>query len=69
MSKTLRRVHVPEAEGAGHVVKRPEVDSRWRTERELRLRREERDAKRLERAERRSERAAEATPAWMQSVA
>jgi len=48
MSRTLRTVAYSEA----GKLKRPEVSSRWRLEREERLVRNARDEKRIERAER-----------------
>lgn len=56
MSKTLRTVRFPEGDGTIRETKRHEVDSRWRAERDERLRRAARDTKRIERAERRAAR-------------
>ncbi|MDY7762815.1 hypothetical protein U0E18_32030 [Burkholderia pseudomallei] len=52
MGKTLRTVRFPEPDGRMREQQRPEVDSRWRADRDERLRRRQRDAKRIERAER-----------------
>jgi len=52
MSRTLRTVAYTEA----GKLKRPEVSSRWRLEREERLIRTARDEKRIERAERATDR-------------
>lgn len=56
MSRTLRTVRFPEPDGTVREQKRPEVDSRWRADRDERLKREQQDAKRIERAERHTDR-------------
>lgn len=56
MGKTMRSVRFPEADGGVREQKRPEVDSRWRADRDERLVRAARDAKRIERAERHTDR-------------
>lgn len=60
MSNTLRTVRFPDPEGGVREQKRPEVDSRWRADRDERIRRAARDAKRIERAERHTDRVDEA---------
>lgn len=52
MGKTMRSVRFPEGNGRMREQKRAEVDSRWRADRDERLRRARRDEKRIERAER-----------------
>lgn len=64
MGKTLRSVRFPEPDGRMREQKRPEVDSRWRADRDDRIGRERRDAKRIERAERHSARLEDDAPIW-----
>lgn len=52
MSNTLRSLVYRESDGTIREQKRHEVESRWRADRDERLRRRDRDRKRLERAER-----------------
>lgn len=63
MGKTMRTVRFPEAGGRMREQKRPEVDSRWRADRDERLRRARRDEKRIERAERATQ-TREQAPVW-----